>query len=339
MNKGELGKTIKKILSPGKGILAADESVETIGRRFIAVGEKNTEPNRELYREMLFTTPKISDYISGVILFKETLYEKTSGDFLRDVLKKKKIVLGAKVDTGLSAFNFSKNEYITKGIEGLHDRLSEFYSLGVRFAKWRAAFSIGEGLPTDRCIEKNGELFATYARECQKAGIVPIIEPEVLSNGSHSLLECFDATRKVQEAIYRILKEAKIDLSTTLLKPNMIVPGLDSNQKVTPEEVANKTVSCLKATVPKEVPGIVFLSGGLSEREACQYLNAIASHRNLPWVVTYSFGRALQNSAMQEWGVWHRIKKAQTAFLHRAKLTSLSQRGKYSEKLEKKLSE
>lgn len=340
MKKGVLQQTIKNLLLPGRGILAADESIETIGKRFEKTGISNTEDNREAYREFLFTTPGISQYVSGVILFEETLRESTrDGIPLHAILEEHGIVVGIKVDKGLKSLYCSPQESVTQGIEDLGDRLDEYFKLGARFAKWRAVFRVDNDLPTDSCIEKNAQLFATYAKLCHQFGIVPIVEPEVLSNGKHSQEMCFVVTQKVLKNVFEELKNQKVDLSKILLKPNMIVPGLESDEKMGPKNVAKLTVQCLLSTVPKEVPGIVFLSGGQSEREACQNLNEIAKHKDVPWAITYSFGRALQNSGLEAWArSYGQIPLAQEAFLNRAKLVSLAQKGKYNVKLEKKLS-
>lgn len=332
-----LNETIKKLLVPGKGILAADESVGTIAKRFARYKIKNDEEMREAYREVLFSTQGISDYISGVILYDETLRETDSyGHPLRSLLQSQNIVVGCKVDEGLVAMSGSPLEMTTKGLEGLADRLLEYFDLGVRFAKWRAVFTIGKDSPSNLCIRKNAELFASYALLCQQAGIVPIVEPEILGDGDHTDEQCFEATEKVLRGVFTVLEKRKVDARFMLLKPNMIVPGAGSGIKMDPERVANLTVSCLKAVVPSKVPGIVFLSGGQSEEEACLNLNAIAEHRNLPWTVTYSFGRALQNSALEAWrGDSNKIAEAQRIFLRRAHLVSLAQQGKYDRKLEK----
>ncbi len=331
-----LNETIKKLLVPGKGILAADESVGTIAKRFAKYKIKNEEEMREAYRELLFCTKGISDYISGVILYDETLRETDSrGKPLRELLQSQNIVVGCKVDEGLVAMSGSPLEMTTKGLEGLADRLSEYFDLGVRFAKWRAVFTVGKNLPSDLCIMKNAESFASYALLCQQSGIVPIVEPEVLSNGDHSDEQCFEATEKVLRGVFSVLEKRAVDLRFMLLKPNMIVPGAESRMKTTPERVANLTISCLKAVVPKNVPGIVFLSGGQSEAEACLNLNAIAEYKNMPWSITYSFGRALQNSALEAWeGDMAKAAIAQETFLHRAHLVSLSQQAKYDKSLE-----
>ena len=332
-----LNETIKKLLVPGKGILAADESVGTIAKRFAKFKIKNEEEMREAYREMLFSSRGIADYISGVILFDETLRETDGeGRPLREVLASQNIVIGCKVDAGLLPMATSSKEMVTKGLEGLADRLTEYFDLGVRFVKWRAVFTVGKNLPSKLCIKKNAEIFASYALLCQEVGIVPIVEPEVLSDGAHSAEECFEATDRVLRGVFAALEARKVDLRFILLKPNMVVPGQESSERMTTEKIANLTVSCLKATVPAQVPGIVFLSGGQSEEEACQNLNAIAQHDTMPWAVTYSFGRALQNSALEAWGGnSERTLGAEGVFLKRARLASLAQRGKYDKSLEK----
>lgn len=332
-----LNETIKKLLVPSKGILAADESVSTIEKRFLKYNIKNDEEMREAYREMLFSTPGISDYISGVILFDETLRETdSSGKPLRELLQSQGIVVGCKIDQGLAPLANSPDEMVTKGLEGLADRLSEYFDLGVRFVKWRAVFKIGKNFPSELCIKKNAELLASYAALSHLAGIVPIVEPEVLSEGAHSSEECFETTQKVLKGVFAALEARAVDLRFILLKPNMIVPGQSSSEKMTSENVANLTVSCLKAVVPKKVPGIVFLSGGQTESEACENLSAIAEQGNLPWSVTYSFGRALQNSALETWGGnSSKVDEAQKVFLNRAHLASLAQQGKYDKTLEK----
>ena len=337
MDKLKLNKTVKSILVSGKGILAADESIDSISKRFERYHIKNIEEMREAYREMLFTTPDFSEYISGVILFDEQLRETTSdGRLLRNVLKDQGVIVGCKIDKGLENLTGSKKgEKQTKGLEGLAERMQEYADLGVRFSKWRAVFSIGKGLPTDRCIQKNAELLASYAYIAQEAGIVPIIEPEVLGVGNHSSEDCFEATSRVLKGVFSALEKHQVDLRFIFLKPNMIVPGGESREKMRAEKVGNMTVSCLLENVPKTVPGIVFLSGGQTEKQACANLNAIASHEKLPWVVTYSFGRALQNSTLAYWrGIASRAEGAQKIFLIRAHLASLAQQAKYSSKLE-----
>lgn len=327
----EMDSTIKKLLVSGKGILAADESVETAGKRFEKLGISNTEGMRAAYRELLFSSPGIKEYISGVILFDETLRQSAdNGVPLRSLLEAKGVVLGCKIDQGLTPIPGHPDEMMTKGMEGLVDRLADYAGMNVKFVKWRAVFKIDKGLPSKASLKKNAELLAEYAAASQQVGIVPIVEPEVLSDGKHSSERCFEVTEEVHRQVFDELKNKKVDLRFVLLKPNMIVPGSESGEAMRPEQVGNMTVSCLLSTVPKEVPGIVFLSGGQSEAEACENMNAVASHQNLPWVVTYSFGRALQNSTLKIWsGNASNIEAAQKAFLHQASLVSLAQQGKY----------
>lgn len=337
MNIIKLNETVKSVLMPGKGILAADESIETIAKRFERFRIKNVEEMREAYREMLFTAPHFAEFISGVILFDEQLRETASdGRLLRKILSDQGVVIGCKIDKGLEPLRGGKKgEMQTKGLEGLAERMQEYSDLGVRFVKWRAVFSIGKGLPTEKCIEKNAELLADYAYIAQEANIVPIVEPEVLQTGKHTSEDCYEATSRVLKGVFAALEKKGVDLRFIFLKPNMIVPGDDSKEKMRAEKVGNMTVSCLLECVPKTVPGIVFLSGGQTEKEACANMNAIASHEKLPWVVTYSFGRALQNSTLSYWrGVESRAEGAQKVFHERAHLTSLAQQGKYSPKYE-----
>lgn len=338
MDKLKLGRTVRQILVSGKGILAADESIDTIAKRFERFHIRNVEEMREAYREMLFTSSKFGSYISGVILFDEQLRETTSdGGLLRKVLKDQGVLVGCKIDKGLEPMPRNKHgEVQTKGLEGLAERMQDYADLGVTFVKWRAALQVGKNLPSDRCIQKNADLLASYAHVAQESGIVPIVEPEVLGNGKHSSEQCYESTLRTLKGVFEALERRKVDLRYIFLKPNMIVPGSESKEKMVVEKVANMTVSCLKEAVPKDVPGIVFLSGGQTEKEACANMNAIAEHENLPWVVTYSFGRALQNSTLAKWhGRENRVAEAQKVFQKRAHLTSLAQQGKYSSKLEK----
>lgn len=333
MNYSILDRTLKQLLVPGKGILAADESVNTIGQRFEKLHVLNSEEKREEYRELLFTIPDLEKYISGVILFEETLQENGSdGAPLPNKLSQHGVVIGCKVDQGLAE---AGDEFTTKGAEGLSDRLKKYYFLGARFAKWRAVVQISKVLPSERVLRKNAELLAIYAKACQEAGIIPIVEPEVLSTGGHTSEQCYSVTEKALGVVFAELERAGVDLRYMILKPNMIVPGSGSGEKMVPEKVGNMTVSVLMSAVPKNVPGIAFLSGGQTEQEACLNLNAIMQHENLPWLVTYSFGRALQNSTLATWaGDPANKKAAQIAFMKRAKLVSMAQQGKYDMKLE-----
>jgi fructose-bisphosphate aldolase class I len=336
MNKLALNSTVQQLLQSGKGILAADESTDSIAKRFAKVGVENVEEMRESYRELLFTTPGISDNITGVILFDETLREAAhDGRPLRSVLRSQNILVGCKVDKGLTPLKKGSIEMQTKGLEGLADRLSDYFELGTSFTKWRAVFTIGKDTPSNLCIKKNAEILATYASITQEVGMVPIVEPEVLASGKHTAEECYEATEKVLKGVFKEMYNRGVDLRFVLLKPNMIIPGLESKEKMDSVKVGNMTVSCLKETVPPEVPGIVFLSGGQSEIEACENLNEIVQHNNLPWKITFSYSRALQNPALDAWaGRSANLREAQKIFAKRAKLASLAQTGKYSRKLE-----
>ncbi|MBD3310999.1 MAG: fructose-bisphosphate aldolase class I [Candidatus Magasanikbacteria bacterium] len=323
----------KVLIASHKGILAADESTNTITKRFDVLGIESTEETRRQYREMLFTTAGIENYISGVILFDETIRQETEdGVSFVDVLKEKGIIPGIKVDQGKEAMQSSPEEMITKGLDSLAKRLQEYYKFGARFAKWRAVIKISEKLPTEECIEKNMSDLAQYAKICQENDFVPIVEPEVLRDGSHGIDRCYEVTKKVLEKLFEKLSEAGVDLKGILLKPNMITPGEASEEEMDPEIIAEKTVECFKAVVPEVVPGVVFLSGGQTEAQACENLNAMnKNYTDLPWQLSFSYGRALQNSAMRTWnGKDENVGEAQEVFLNRAKLVSAGREGKYS---------
>lgn len=323
--------TIKKLLVERKGILAADETPTTIGRRFAPLGIENTPENRRIYREMLFTTPTLSNYVSGVILQDETIRQSDAeGKSFVKVLRDQNISVGIKVDQGLELYNGSSFEKITLGIDTLPERLKEYYSLGARFAKWRAVFQISPSSSSKEAITASAELLADYANFCHKQGIVPIVEPEVLADGNHSVENTFEVTSMVLETLFSIFAAKKVSLAKILLKPNMIVPGVDG-QPVLPEIVAEKTVECFKQTVPKNVPGIVFLSGGQSEEEACINLQKIVEYgKQCPWDFSFSFGRALQNSAMRLWGGERQnVEAAQALFLQRLIQVSAARSGTY----------
>lgn len=329
-------RTIKNLLAHGKGILAADESTQTIGKRFDEYNIENTAENRRAYRELLFTAPGMEQFVSGVILFDETIRQTTAdGKLFTKLLADKGVMVGIKVDAGLVPFSDSTTQKITQGLDGLEARLAEYYSLGARFAKWRAAFAIAEAAPSLPCIEGNARRLASYALLCQRAGIVPIVEPEVLMGGDHTIEQTQETTRLVLETVFKALREKKVSLKNILLKPNMVLPS-EELLKAEPEQVATHTLACFKTTVPSEVPGIVFLSGGQSEAEACANLQAIALNAHaFPWKMTYSYGRALQNSALSTWmGKKANWTVAQNVFLHRAALASSAQRGMYNPKEE-----
>lgn len=331
MNKEFLAQTAQALVADNKGILAADESTGTIKKRFDKIGVESTEETRRQYRELLFAAPGIGKYISGVILYDETLRQSTSaGVTFAKVLKDEGVIPGIKVDLGTEPSPVSPNELLTKGLEGLADRLKEYYALGARFAKWRAVISIGDGLPTSDVVRENAKRLAEYAKLCQEADIVPIVEPEVLMDGGHSQDRCFEVTADAHSALFEELQKADVYLPGILLKPNMIVPGEKSGESVSPELIAEKTIEELKNHVPDGVPGIVFLSGGQSEVEATVNLNAMNLQNNLPWKLSFSYGRALQASALNTWsGKSENIATAQDEFLKRARLNSLACGGVY----------
>lgn len=332
MNNKKLSKIVKHLIKNKKGILAADESTSTIKKRFEKIGLESNEENRRLYRELLFTTPKIKKFISGVILFDETIYQLDSeGLSFVKLLNKKNIKVGIKVDLGTEFFENSDTEKYTLGLEDLDERLKEYKKLGAEFAKWRAVFSIGENLPSKKCINQNARDLAKYALICQKNDIVPIVEPEVLMDGNHDIEKCFEVTENVLNQVFIELKKKDVFLKGMLLKPNMIISGIE-NKKNKAEEIAQKTIQCFKEVVPEEVGGIVFLSGGQSEEEARQNLNAMNNKKifkKLAWKLSYSFGRALQNSALETWaGKKENFKKAQEVFFVTAQKVSKASQGK-----------
>ncbi len=339
-HKEELIQTATSLMAQGKGILAADESITTIGKRFEPLGIADTADMHRAYREMLFTSPGINQYISGVILYDETIRQRSSSGIpLGQVLSDQGIIPGIKVDLGPISMPESPEEKITEGLDGLDDRLAEYYSMGARFAKWRAVITIGKTLPTQVNVEANAELLAEYARLCQEAGIVPIVEPEVLAEGDNGIDKCEEVTANVLKTVFAKLAEKNVLLEGVLLKPNMITPGLKAPVKATPEQVAERTADVLLQNVPSETAGIVFLSGGQTEEQATLHLNLINTlGKDYPWPISFSYGRALQNSALQTWsGNEDKVEQAQQAFLHRAKMNSLAREGKYMPELELKM--
>ncbi len=325
-----------QLVAPSKGILAADESTGTIKKRLDSIGVENTEDARRDYREMLFTAEGISDYISGVILYDETLRQKTKdGRRLAEVLSEQGIIPGIKVDMGAKSLAFSEGELVTEGLDGLRERLAEYYQLGARFAKWRAVISISENAPSPYCIETNAHALARYAALCQEANIVPIVEPEILMDGAHSIDECYAVTETTLKAVFDELYKQRVVLEQMLLKPNMVISGKDCPEQADTDEVAAKTLYCFEQTVPASVPGIVFLSGGQSEAQATENLNAMNEMGPHPWEISYSFGRALQASALSAWGgKSENVAAAQAAFINRSKLTSAARDGEYSSEME-----
>jgi fructose-bisphosphate aldolase, class I len=337
VNLQELEKTARALVAPGKGILAADESFGTIGKRFEAVGIESSEDSRRAYREMLFTTPNIGEYLSGVILFEETLGQKASdGRPLAKVLEDQGIVPGIKVDKSTVPMPLSPNEKFTQGLDGLHDRLSEYRELGARFTKWRAVITIGGDIPTKSCVEANAEALALYAAYAQDHDLVPIVEPEVLIDGDHSIEQSYEATLWTLHETFDEIHDHGVELSALLLKPNMVISGKEAPDQASVEEVARYTVECLLRSVPPAVPGIVFLSGGQSDLQATQHLNAMNTiYEGLPWEFSFSYARALQGQPMEIWGgKAENVERAQKTFHHRAKMNSAARDGRYSEEME-----
>ncbi len=333
----ELNSIAKKICAKGKGILAADESTGTIAKRFQSINVENLEENRLKFREILFSSSAMKDYIGGVILFDETIRQKTTfGPSVPDLIKQNGAIPGIKVDKGAKPMAGSINETVTEGLDGLRERLKDYYSLGARFTKWRAVYKINNDYPSKQSIKSNAHALARYAALVQEAKMVPIIEPEVLMDGSHSIDQCYEVTTNVLNECYNELTIHKVDLKGTVLKPNMIVPGIDCKKDTSTEEIAKKTLDCLKKNVPPSVPGIAFLSGGQSEIEASKNLNEINKINNTDFLITFSYGRGLQASALKEFGKNQKNQKSiQSAFNHRAKMNGLSSVGRWSENLEK----
>ncbi|GAB4845882.1 Fructose-bisphosphate aldolase 5, cytosolic [Ancistrocladus abbreviatus] len=327
----ELIKTAKYIATPGKGILAADESTGTIGKRLASINVENIESNRQALRELLFTSPGALSFLSGVILFEETLYQKTSdGKPFVEVLQENGVIPGIKVDKGTVELVGTNGETTTQGFDSLGVRCQQYYKAGARFAKWRAVLKIGATDPSELAIQQNAQGLARYAIICQENGLVPIVEPEVLTDGNHDIKKCAAVTEIVLAAVYKALNDHHVLLEGTLLKPNMVTPG-SNRPKVEPEVIAEYTVATLRRTVPPAVPGIVFLSGGQSEEEATLNLNAMNKLEVLkPWTLSFSFGRALQQSTLKTWaGKKENVGKAQEAFLVRCKANSNATLGKY----------
>jgi fructose-bisphosphate aldolase class I len=332
----ELHDIAQALVAPGKGILAADESSGTIKKRFDAIGVESTEENRRLYRELLFTTPGAEEFISGVILFDETLRQKaTDGTPFVELLESKGIIPGIKVDNGAKPLALAAGETVTEGLDGLRERFAEYRGLGGRFAKWRGTYSIGDGRPSEECVWVNAHALARYAALAQEAGLVPIVEPEVLMDGEHTIDESAKATGRVLQAVFTELHDQRIDLRGTLLKPNMVLSGYEAANRAGVDEAAERTLECLYRHVPAAVPGIVFLSGGQSDEDATAHLNAMNARGPHPWQLTFSFGRALQAAPQNAWrGNSENTEAAQQAFQHRARMNSAARSGEYSAELE-----
>lgn len=339
MNLADLNKIAVAMVAPGKGILAADESTGTIKKRFDAIGTENTEDNRRDYRELMFrTTEAMSKYISGVILYDETIWQKAKdGTPLVELIKKTGAIPGIKVDEGTKPLPQCPGELITVGLDKLADRLPKYYEQGARFAKWRAVIDIGDGIPSHTAIMTNAHALARYAALCQQAQIVPIVEPEVLMDGAHDIDRCYEVTQWVLKETFQQLYFQRVELEGIVLKPNMAVPGKKSAKKASVEEVAEKTVRMLKDCVPGAVPGIAFLSGGQSDEEATAHLDAMNKIGGLPWNLTFSYGRALQAAPQKAWsGKSENVAAAQRAFTHRAMMNGLASLGEWKQDLEKK---
>jgi fructose-bisphosphate aldolase, class I len=334
---GDLESTARALVAEGKGILAADESDGTIKKRFDSIGIESTEESRRAYRDLLFTTEGVEDYISGVILFDETIRQSSAdGTPFPKLLESKGIIPGIKVDKGAKPLANAEGETITEGLDGLRGRLEEYRELGARFAKWRATYSITDHLPSDYCIWTNAHALARYAALCEEAGIVPIVEPEVLMDGTHTIERAFSVTSRVLGAVYTELFDQKVRLEGTLLKPNMVLSGYDASDHASPDDVAEWTLKCFHRHVPAAVPGIVFLSGGQSDEDATANLNAMNTRGPHPWQLSFSYGRALQAPALKAWtGKPENVPAAQRAYYHRAKMNGAARTGMYGPEMER----
>ena len=334
----ELNNIVQKIITNGKGILATDESTGTMTKRLDAVKVPSTPENRLLFRETLFSSNEMKNCIGGVILYDETIKQTSnSKKTIPELISSSGAIPGIKVDTGAKVLANSPDEKITEGLDGLKERLKEYYKLGARFTKWRAVYIISSEYPSKLSIHSNAHALARYATLVQESGMVPIVEPEVLMDGDHGAEECFNKTSEVIKKCYEELIKHKVDLKGTILKPNMILPGSSSKNNINSEKIAKLTLKCLKVSVPSEVPGIAFLSGGQSEEEATKNLNSINLINDTNFAITYSYGRALQQSALKFWSKdISNIKGTQDTFNHRAKMCSLAAQGKWSENIEKK---
>ncbi len=333
-----LKKTAKQMVAPGKGILAADESSSTCQKRFDSVGVTCTEENRRAYRETLLTAPGLEQYISGVILYDETIRQETNeGEAFAAVLEKKGILPGIKVDAGLKGLALHEGEKITEGLDGLRERLAEYKTLGARFAKWRAVITIGKDIPSDACIHANAHAMARYAALCQEAGIVPMVEPEILIDGDHSIERCYEVSTATLKKTFEELSGQDVAEGGVILKTSMVIAGKKAAQQASMEEVAQETVRAFKETLPAGLTGVAFLSGGQTDEQATEHLNAMNVLGKLPWPLSFSYGRALQNPVLKLWAENPNanIAKAQAALIFRSKMNSLATQGKYSSEMEK----
>jgi fructose-bisphosphate aldolase, class I len=335
----DLNETARALVAPGKGILAADESSGTIKKRFDSIGVDSTEENRRSYRDLLFTTEGAGDHISGVILFDETIRQSSAdGTPFPKVLERQGIIPGIKVDKGAKPLAGAEGETVTEGLDGLRERLEEFRELGARFTKWRAVISIGKGIPSEYCIWTNAHALARFGALSQEAGLVPIIEPEVLMDGDHTIERSFEATSRTLHAVFTELRDQRVWFEEMLLKPNMVLSGYDCSDKASDQQIAEMTLKCFRRHVPSAVPGIVFLSGGQSDEDATARLNTMNAMGPHPWELSFSYGRALQAAALKAWrGDSVNAAAAQEAYLHRAKMNGLARSGSYSPELEEKV--
>ncbi len=338
MNSKQLQDTAQAMVAPGKGILAMDESSPTCNKRFQKLGIPTTDQSRQAYRDLLLSAPNLSQYVSGAILFDETIRQKTlSGVPFPQYMTEHGMIPGIKVDTGAKDLALHGEEKVTEGLDGLRERLAEYYGMGARFAKWRAVITIGDGIPSWACIEANAHALARYAALCQEANIVPIVEPEVLIDGSHSIERCYEVTESTLRKVFSEIQEQGVALNGMILKASMVISALSASNRAGVQQVAEQTVRCLMNTVPPGVAGVAFLSGGQSNEESTAHLNAMHKlGKNLPWPLTFSYARALQQTAMEIWkGQTANVAGAQKELLHRAKLNSAAAQGKYTDNMEK----
>jgi fructose-bisphosphate aldolase class I len=337
MDLQKLNETAAAIVADGKGILAADESDGTIKKRFDSIGIESTEENRRAYRDLLFSTEGVEEYIGGVILFDETIRQSgADGTPFPKVLESKGVIPGIKVDKGAKPLALAENETITEGLDGLRARLDEYRNLGARFTKWRGVISIGKAIPSEYCLWTNAHALARYAALSQEAGLVPIVEPEVLMDGDHSIERSFEVTSRTLHAVFTELRDQRVHPEGMLLKPNMVLSGYANAQQASHEQVAEETIRCFKRHVPAAVPGIVFLSGGQSDEDATANLNAMNAIGPHPWQLSFSYGRALQAPALKAWGGKpENVEAAQRAYYHRAKMNSAARTGMYAPEMEK----
>ncbi len=334
MSIDQLPEIAQAMVAKGKGIIAIDESNATIKKRFDSVGVENSEENRRAYREMLLTTPNLSDYISGAILYDETLRQSTkAGVPFTKVMMDNGILPGIKVDTGAKALAGFPGEMVTEGLDGLRERLAEYAALGAKFAKWRAVININieDGMPSEACIKANCHALARYAALCQEAGIVPMVEPEVIMDGTHDIDDCYVVTERVLRTLFNELFDSNVMLEGTILKASMVIPGKDCDEQADVEEVADYTVQCLKSAVPAALTGIVFLSGGQSDEQSTAHLNEMNKTENLPWPLSFSYGRAMQSAALKIWGadIVNNVAEAQKTVYARAKDNGLAALGEW----------